>query len=268
MISKILTFFLFLIIFNPTHAYAYIDPGTGGYLISSIMAAIGAFFAFASAIVIHFFRNIVWKTICSLWSRHRIFFLTGLFILIAAIGAVLFHIFYEPSIAPFDAALSGAHIRDASRIYDGYNLYEGKLIDMHGQVVKKWKSIYLGVIDPQNGDYYAQKYYEAPVWGRYTWDDKVIWEKNIPIHHDIVLTPKGTVITFTKEVHQYEGRDVEFDVILEFDRDGNLLIAGFPLWDHLKEFQRFHRKLELDMPKTFIIPDGHRETKSIWGRGL
>ncbi|MBF0490788.1 MAG: aryl-sulfate sulfotransferase, partial [Candidatus Omnitrophica bacterium] len=80
----------------------------------------------------------------------------------------------------------------------------------------------------------------------------------------IVLTPKGTVITFTKEVHIYQGRDVEFDVILEFDKDGQL-IKRFSLWDHLKEFQQFHKKLELDMPKTFVIPEEHREKKSVWG---
>ncbi len=255
---------LFLVIFYPSHAYAYIDPGSGGYLISSILAAIGAFFALASAFVVHFFRNIVWKTIRTLWNKHRLLFLAGVLALIAGIGAVLFHLFYEPAIPRFDASVSGAHILDAARMYPGYNLYEGKLIDMHGRLVKKWKEIYLGVIDPKTGDYYAEKYYEAPLWGKYTWDDKVIWEKNFPIHHDIVLTPKGTVITFSKEVHEYQGRDVEFDVILEFDKNGQLL-DRFSLWDHLKEFQGYHHLLELDMPKTFIIPEEHREQKSIWG---
>jgi Arylsulfotransferase (ASST) len=264
MALKTLIILLFLIVLNTPHAYAYIDPGSGGYLISSILTAIGAFLAFASAVVVHFFRNIVWKTICSLWNKHRLLFLAGSLFVLSGIGAILYHIFYEPAIAPFDASLSGAHMHNASKIYDGYNLYEGKLIDMQGHVVKKWKSIYLGVIDPQTGDYYAEKYYEAPVWGRYTWDDKVVWEKNFPIHHDIVLTPKGTVITFTKEVHQYMGRDVEFDVILEFDKNGNLL-DRFSLWDHLKEFQHYHKKLELDLPKSYIIPDVDRETKSIWG---
>ncbi len=264
MLSKTFIFFLFPAIFCPTYAYAYIDPGSGGYLISSILATIGAFCALASAFVIHFFRNIVGKTIRTLWRKHRLLFLAGVLGLIAATGAVIFYILYEPAIAPFDASLSGAHIHDAMRIYDGYSLYEGKLIDMQGHVVKKWKNIFLGVIDPQTGDYYAQKSFEAPLWGRYTWDDKVIWEKNFPIHHDLVLTPKGTIITFTKEVHQYQGRDVEFDVILEFDKEGALL-TRFSLWDHLKEFQRFHKPLELDMPHTFIIPEEHREKKSIWG---
>lgn len=261
---KTLLLILFLVVFCPRHAYAYIDPGSGGYLISSILAAIGAFFAFAAAIVVHFFRNIVWKTIRTLWSKHRFLFLAGVLILTGSIGVGIFHIFYEPAIPPFNPSPHLVQTHNTPQRYDGYNLYEGKLIDMQGHIVKKWKSIFLGVINPQTGDYYAEKYYEAPLWGRYTWDDKVIWEKHFPIHHDIVLTPKGTIITFTKEVHQYQGRDVEFDVILEFDKDGNLL-DRFSLWDHLKDFQKFHKKLELDMPKIFLIPEEHREKKSIWG---
>ena len=136
----------FLAIFCPTYAYAYIDPGSGGYLISSILATIGAFCALASAFVIHFFRNIVGKTIRNLWLKHRLLFLAGVLSLIAVTGAVIFYIFYEPAIAPFDASLSGAHIHDALRMYDGYSLYEGRLIDMQGHVVKKWKNIFLGSI--------------------------------------------------------------------------------------------------------------------------
>ena len=264
MISRIFIILFLLTIFFSGHAYAYIDPGSGGYLVTSIISAIGAAFAFASAIVIHFFRNIVWKTILLLWKKHRVLFLAGVITATGGIGAVLFHLFYEPAIAPFNPIVSGAHILNALRMGQGYNLYEGKLIDMKGHVVKKWKSIFLGVIDPQTGDYYAEKYFEAPVWGRYTWDDKVVWEKHFPIHHELVLTPKGTIITFTKEVHQYQGRDVEFDVILEFDKNGDLL-DRFSLWDHLKEFQQYHKKLELDMPPTFLIPEKDREEKSVWG---
>jgi len=264
---KAATVFLIFLIFITccsAQAFAYIDPGSGGYLVSSVLAAIGAFFALASAFVVHFFRNIVWRTIINLWRKQRLLFLAGILLLIAGISAVILHFTYEPAMPKFNDSLSGAHIRDAARMFDGYSLYEGKLIDMKGKLVKKWGSIFLGVIDPQTGDYYGQKYFEAPLWGRYTWDDKVIWEKHFPIHHDLVLTPKGTIITFTKEVHQYQGRDVEFDVILEYDKDGNLL-KHFSLWDHLNDFHRFHKKLELDLPPSFIIPETDREVKSVWG---
>lgn len=262
--TGILFFICFLIM--PHHpAWAYIDPGSGGYLITSVLTMLGGFLAFASAFVIHFFRHTVFRFLKFLWQRHRI--LTVLFLVIA-LGAGGFYggkWLYRMLVTPrFDASLSGAHTYDAQKVYDGYNLYEGKLIDAQGEVVKKWKNLFLGVIDSENGDYYAQKYFEAPIWGRYTWDDQVIWEKNFPIHHEIILTPQKTIITFTKEVHEYQGRQVEFDVILELDKNGNEL-KRFSFWGHLKEFQQYHRKLELDMPPTFLIPEDHRKDKSVWG---
>jgi len=249
--------------FYPKDAWAYIDPGTGGYLISSIIAGLGAFFAFASAFCIHFFRNIIWRSTVYLWRRHRSLFLLGIFIVLAGLGFLIFSAFYEPPVARFDPALSGPHTLDPARVSPGYDLYEGKLMDNQGHVVKKWSSIYLGTID-KNGDYYAEKYFEAPLWGRYTWDDKVVWEKHFPIHHELLLTPQGTIITFTKEVHQYNGRDVEFDVVLEYDKDGHEL-QRYSFWDHLAEFQQFHKKLELDMPASIPIPQDHRMDKSVFG---
>lgn len=262
MIFSFIILFLYLICV-PDRAWAYFDPGTGGYLISSILAALGAFFAFVSAFVIHFFRNVLWKGIKSLWKKYRILMIAGTFAVLTGAGLWAYSIFRVPSIPKFDASLSGAHTLDASLVSPGYNLYEGKLIDMQGRLVKKWSSIYLGTIDT-NGDYYAQKYYDAPIWGRYTWDDKVVWEKHFPIHHEILLTPQGTVLTFTKEVHQYQGRKVEFDIILEFDKDGNEL-QRFSLWDHLNEFHQFHAKLELDMPPTFLIPESDHMKESVFG---
>lgn len=254
---------LILFLFHSKSVWAYLDPGSGGYLISSILAAIGGAFAFASAFVIHLFRNIIGKGLIFLWRKHRVLLIAGILVVTFGIGYLLYRSFYEPSVAKFDPKRSGAHSIDSSRVSPGYNLFEGKLIDNKGQIVKRWSSIYLGAID-KNGDYYAEKYFEAPLWGRYTWDDKVIWEKHFPIHHELLLTPQGTVITFTKEVHLYNGRDVEFDVILEFDKDGHEL-QRFSVWEHLKEFQAYHRKLELDMPANVPIPKDHRMEKSIFG---
>lgn len=243
--------------------WAYIDPGSGGYLITSLLATIGGVFAFASAFVIHFFRNVIGRSLVFLWRNHRLKSMLALALATAAGAFFAGQFFYEPQVPEFDSKLSGARIIDLPRISPGYNFYEGTLIDLNGRVVKKWSSLSLGVIDV-NGDYYAQKYFEAPIWGRYTWDDQIVWEKNFPIHHEILLTPQETIITFTKEVHEYNRRKVEFDVILELDKNGKEL-SRFSLWEHLKEFQKYHRKLELDMPPSFLIPESHRKEKSIWG---
>lgn len=256
--------FLFTFLFSGIpRAQAYIDPGTGGYLITSILAMVGGFFAIASGLAMAIFRNTIGKWTHYLWKKHRLLFIMSVLAILSGTGFWAYRAFYEPAIKKFDSSLSGAHILDVAKVSPGYNLYEGKLIDAEGTVVKEWSSISLGAIDT-NGDYYAQKSFEAPVWGRYTWDDKVIWEKNFPIHHEILLTPRNTLITFTKEVHDYNGRKVEFDVIVEFDKNGNEL-QRFSFWEHLKEFQQFHKKLELDMPPTFLIPEDHRKDKSIWG---
>jgi hypothetical protein len=58
---RIIILFTILFLGLQEPAKAYIDPGSGGYLISSLLAMIGTFFAFSSAIVIHFFRNTIGK---------------------------------------------------------------------------------------------------------------------------------------------------------------------------------------------------------------
>jgi|GEM_PF-2939138 len=253
---------LFLILILPVRAHAYIDPGSGGYLVGSVFPMIAGFFAMFFALFLHFFRHTLKNFFRNLWNKRRQVLIVLLILGVLGLGFFLVKKFVLDR-AKFDESLSGAHMYDASAVADGYNLFEGKLIDMQGKTVKEWKSISLGVID-KNGDYYAQKSFEAPVWGRYTWDDKVVWEKSFPIHHEILLTPRDTIMTFTKEVRTYQGRPVEFDVILELDKNGNEL-QRFSFWDHLKEFQQYHKKLELDQPPTFMIPESHRKDKSIWG---
>ncbi len=255
-------FLLFGVLCLPARAHAYIDPGSGGYLVGSILPMIAGFVAMFFAFFIHFFRHTLWNFFKNFRNKRRWLLILLLALGVSGLGYFLVMKFVIER-AYFDASLSGAHMYDAAAAEDGYNLFEGKLIDMQGKIVKEWKQLSLGVID-KNGDYYAQQSFEAPVWGRYAWNGRVIWEKNFPIHHEILFTPRDTIMTFTKEVHTYQGRPVEFDVILELDKDGNEL-QRFSFWDHLKEFQQYHKKLELDQPPTFMIPESHRKDKSIWG---
>jgi len=99
---------------------------------------------------------------------------------------------------------------------------------MNGNILKQWCSRYLGLILPE-GDYVAQDEYEGRKWGRYTKDDKIIWEKDETIHHDIVWSD-DRLITFIKETHEYRSRDVDFCVIVEYDMDGNE-ISRWSTWD-------------------------------------
>jgi len=169
--------------------------------------------------------------------------------------------FEEPR---FDPSKSGVSAYTPADTQGGYNLFDGKLIDMNGQLIKSWRSCYLGMLLP-DGRYLAQEHYESSRWGLYSWDDQVIWEKDLPIHHDIIITPQGTILTLTKEVHSYKGRDVDFCVIVEFDMNGYQQ-QRYSTWEHLSELQSFHRPLELDRSKLFFLPETAKRKKiSPWG---
>ncbi len=125
-LSRKIVFFIpaFLIFFLACArtAAAYIDPGSGGYLFSSIIAMIGGFFAIASAFIIRFFRNIIGKWIRAFWDKYRIFSILIVGAAALVTGALAYRFFYEPAIGKFNPLLSGAHIRDAAKVFPGYNL--------------------------------------------------------------------------------------------------------------------------------------------------
>ena len=164
----------------------------------------------------------------------------------------------------FDEKLSGVRACDPGRYSPGYNLFDGRLIDQNGKLLKSWKYRYLSTLLP-DGRYLAQEYYESPRWGLFSWDDKPIWISEVPIHHDICLTPQNTILTFTKEMHEYKGRKVDFCAIVEFDMQGRE-IYRWSTWDNLDKIQRFHQPLELDRPPIFFIPEtAKRKKESPWG---
>ncbi|MBU1705039.1 MAG: aryl-sulfate sulfotransferase [Nanoarchaeota archaeon] len=169
----------------------------------------------------------------------------------------------KPTINHFDASLSGAKVLDSSRIMPGYTLNEGKLIDIDGKVVREWPFRYLGLIQ-KDGSYIAQEYYESKKWGKFSFDGNNIWTSDVPIHHDIIITPDNTIMTFTKEMHRYKGRDVDFCVIVEFDQQGKELWR-WSSWEHLSELKSRHKALELDMPKVLFFDMVKKKPKTPWG---
>jgi hypothetical protein len=181
-------------------------------------------------------------------------------IAILGVAAYLLHDSSKFRLPDFDPALVNVTRNDANA-FQGYTYIDGKLIDMNGTLVHAWKYGYLGVID-YNGDLYAQHGYETAIWGRYSWNGSVIWEMRLPIHHEILLTPQDTAIVLTKDVQDYQGRNVEFDVIAEFNKNGTF-IRKWSTWDHLAELQQYHAELELDKPGG-QIKDAWKNT-SVWG---
>ena len=255
-------YILLLFILSIPSAYAYIDPGTGGYLISSLWSWIVGFFALASAIILNFFRHKLRILRINKIPRKLVIMIVSIIIVTSIIFIFVSKNNSRYELPDYNPELVNVTL-NTDKAYQGYTLIEGKLIDMNGSVVHEWPFGYLGVID-NNGDFYAQHEYESFKWGRYSWNGSIVWEMDIPIHHEILLTPQDTIIVLTKKVHDYEGRNVEFDVIVEFDKDGNF-IRRWSTFEHLDDLQQYHDQLELDKPSSLLLKDNTWKNTSIWG---
>jgi hypothetical protein len=141
-----------------------------------------------------------------------------------------------------DASKSRVTIYEKGKFFDGYNLVEGELIDMEGNVIKKMPGFAINIID-ENGDIYCRR---NSTLQRFDWQLNKIWD-SVKIHHDIFLTSRNTILTASKEIREYHGRKVEFDVILEFDKDGSE-VGRWSAWKNFDKLRRFHRPLPLDEP--------------------
>jgi len=252
-------------LFEMSYIFAYIDPGTGGYLISSLWGWLVGFLALVFGVILRFFKYNVKNFIL----KYKFISLFG-FILILFSGSFGVYYFYFSDnselgfvLPAYDSELNGVQVYDKVLSSGGYNLYEGKLIDMDGKLVNKWNYSYLSVIDKE-GNYYAQKGYESLEWGKFDWNDSPIWIKKMPIHHEIYLTEDGNVITLTKESYKYNGRMVEFDVVVEFDSDGNE-VSRWSTYENLEYLKKWHRPLELENSQAVEIDESHKKNLSIWG---
>lgn len=251
---------LILLIIPSVHAY--IDAGTGGYILSSIWIAIVGVFAFVSATIIHFFKHKLKNHWLKIPRKYKLIIIIAPLLIISGVSAFFIYSNSGYELPDYDFDFVNVTI-NIDGTYDGYTLIEGKLIDMNGAVIHEWPYWYLGTID-DNGDFYAQQGYEGAKWGRYSWNGSVIWEMDMPIHHEILLTPWDTIIVLTKSVHEYNERNVEFDVIVEFDKDGNF-IKKWSTWEHLDDLHQYHDKLELDRAPSAVLKDNAWKNTSIWG---
>lgn len=261
---------IFIVFFSlaPATAWSYFDPGFGGYLVSSMISAIVAGAAFVSASVIFFFRSVIGRRLHALKQKCP-WLGWAVLALVILCGAVFLALKLLHSSSGEKSVSAGARVIDSKRMFRGDTLIHGSLIDEQGRIVKKWSHGYLGVID-RNGDYYGEDdrketdmYDTDRTWGRYSWDDKVIWEKHFPIHHELYLSPRDTVFTFTREIHDLNGHRVYFDVILEFDKNGKEL-QRYSFWEHKEEYRSYHKPFGIDAPAGPSIPvlkelaKGHR----------
>lgn len=143
---------------------------------------------------------------------------------------------------------------DPTRAFGGYNLYYTKsmdinrtrLMDMEGNIIHSWPL--RKVIILENGDIIGITNHTI---GKYDWHSNLIWEKNLTTHHELIKTPDGTILTASKEVHKYNGMNVEFDIVLELSQEGDEL-SRWSTYENLNHIQKFHMPSKLDLPK-FIL---------------
>jgi len=224
--------------------WLYSDPEFNTLLFRFIFPAAAGFFVWC-ALILHFRKFI----------RRKISMILLLALLVLAcvfLGTLLSRSLHKMRAAYSHKAVT--KIIDPQGMFKGYSFYDGRLIDDLGKTVKKWSHGHLGTID-ENGDYYGASHgegYQGHTWGRYTWDDKAVWQKHFFIHHEIYLSPQGTVFTFTQDVHDYNGYKVAFDVILEFDKNGRQL-QRYSFWDHLTEFRPYHPRFAIDVHFPLVI---------------
>ena len=252
-------FFFSIFLISIPISFAYIDPGTGGYLLSSLWTSFIGFMALLFGIILRFFRHTLMNFLKIVYREHKV----KLFLIILSVLFIIFQLFFvQAQKTDLIDFREGVLINNLES--EDYFLYQEGLFLTNGSLIKNWSYSYLPFIDSE-GFYYAQEYYESENWGKFHFNGTLIWIKPDKIHHEIYETQNNTIVTMTKDVHVYNGREVEFDVILEYNKNGTL-IERFSLWDHLEEFQKWHNKLELDKPKNIILPENHRkENKSIWG---
>ena len=146
-----------------------------------------------------------------------------------------------------DETKKGVVKYDPELAFDGYNLYENKLIDMEGNIVYLfWRPV--RVLRLRDGYYFAG----FNVTGKYYWNSSTIWEKNITVHNEIALSPDNTILIASEELHEYNGRKVLFDLIIQLSQNGKEL-SRWSTHENFDYIKKFHEPSRLDKPASVFL---------------
>jgi hypothetical protein len=150
-----------------------------------------------------------------------------------------------------DLAQSEAHgvvASDPSRISPGYNLYverterRAHLVDNTGEILHTWQ--HPGDVTGQwehavmfpNGDLVAILKFREVL--RLDWDSKLIWRRQLDVHHEIATAPDGSLYVLSRDIRNYRGLQVQFPIVVHLTGAGELLDEWRGI-DHLNEIQRW-----------------------------
>jgi len=142
---------------------------------------------------------------------------------------------------------AGVLFYDPEKACEGYNLYctsssgEALLLDIDGQVVHRWTYIPQKEISGsehavmlENGDLVVIKMFQELF--RLDWDSKLIWKKELAVHHDVAPAPDGSFYVAVREYITHRGMRVRVDAIVHLTPDGEE-IDRWNTYDHLAEIK-------------------------------
>jgi hypothetical protein len=159
------------------------------------------------------------------------------------------------------------------RVFDSENVAPGftlictgelalaELYDVHGKVVHSWRGpgkVWSNTELLANGDLLVVVRGENALM-RLSWDGSVVWKSAIGAHHDVDLTPAGTLAALTKRVHRIPAISEEYDVKdngISLLTQGGKVLASVSLVDLLSSdpaLFRFQRVERQDLAGASII---------------
>jgi hypothetical protein len=155
---------------------------------------------------------------------------------------------------PVDESQSGVVFYNPEKACNGYNLYcnrlsdDAFLIDMNGDVAHRWTFSPAGEEDSEpaiqlnvyavmleNGDLIVMKKFMKLL--RINWNSKLLWQKKLDAHHDVVPAPDGSFYVIIQDFKVHRKLHVRFPVIVHLSPDGEEL-DRWSVYDHLVEIMR------------------------------
>lgn len=155
-----------------------------------------------------------------------------------------------------DPTQRGVTRHDPERAWRGINLYtddvrEAYLMDMAGRRLHTWTlpehythCEYFELLE--RGEIVAVCSAEGVV--KVDWRSQVIWESDVPAHHDVAVAPDGVLaVPFGEGLRDYHGRRVAFDGIAWLSPAGREL-RRWSIFENLEAIRRHHGRSRLDRP--------------------
>jgi hypothetical protein len=149
-----------------------------------------------------------------------------------------------------DDSLRGVTFHDPDRTWRGYNFYstwatgEAFFVDMDGAVVHRWTFWPERRINPDYAFMLADGglllIHEYAQLKRLNWSSEILWQRDIPAHHEAVWAPDGTIWTITRSLRSYRDHQVWFDDLVHLSSRGEDLGR----WSTYEQLDRLRRTLD------------------------